>query len=225
MSDSASEEEYVTCSTYINPMMCEYEGERSEMGERHGKGTAIYENGDRYVGDYQHGKRHGEGVYYFLKAVYKGQFKDGKRDGVGSMVYPDGSKYDGEWKNGKKHGKGVYYFANGDEWEGTWQNDEKHGICTYTYAETGSKFSAKWVDGTQNGMGEWIHFNHRYKGWFRDCMPIGHGKYIFNNSSCEQYGYYTVMDIVQQVDKRMELVGREPAWFPKMIKFSLANCV
>ena len=41
----------------------EYEGERNESEERHGLGKAILPNGDKYDGQYENGKRHGNGTY------------------------------------------------------------------------------------------------------------------------------------------------------------------
>ena len=41
----------------------EYEGERNEREERHGFGKAILPNGDKYEGQYENGKRHGNGTY------------------------------------------------------------------------------------------------------------------------------------------------------------------
>lgn len=40
--------------------MQEYEGDRNEVGQRHGVGKAVFPNGDIYQGQYEHGKRHGE---------------------------------------------------------------------------------------------------------------------------------------------------------------------
>lgn len=40
-----------------------YDGERNEREERHGKGRAILPNGDIYEGEYENGKRHGNGIY------------------------------------------------------------------------------------------------------------------------------------------------------------------
>ena len=45
------------------PYLGEYEGERNERDERHGYGRAKLPNGDTYEGYYEHGKRHGKGVY------------------------------------------------------------------------------------------------------------------------------------------------------------------
>jgi len=45
------------------PYLGEYEGDRNENEERHGKGKAKLPNGDIYEGEYLHGKRHGHGTY------------------------------------------------------------------------------------------------------------------------------------------------------------------
>lgn len=52
------------------PYLGEYEGERNEKDERHGKGQARLPNQDTYEGQYEFGKRHGEGIYrYMLKRL------------------------------------------------------------------------------------------------------------------------------------------------------------
>jgi hypothetical protein len=53
---------------------------------KHGKGTDIFANGDRYSGDYVNGKPNGFGTY----------------------TWANGSYYEGEFKNGLKHGKGKW---------------------------------------------------------------------------------------------------------------------
>jgi len=45
-------------------------------------------------------------------SVYNGEWEDGKRHGQGIYRYINGDYYDGEWKDGRKHGKGFYLFAN-----------------------------------------------------------------------------------------------------------------
>ena len=42
-----------------------YEGGRNAGGERHGHGEATHKNGDKYVGEYDTGMRHGFGKYKF----------------------------------------------------------------------------------------------------------------------------------------------------------------
>lgn len=53
---------------------------------KHGRGSDIFANGDRYNGEYKNGKPDGKGIY----------------------TWANGSYYDGEFKNGLKHGKGKW---------------------------------------------------------------------------------------------------------------------
>jgi len=48
-----------------------YEGEKKDGDAtlQHGKGKATYPNGDVYEGEYQEGKRHGQGTYRWIKMV------------------------------------------------------------------------------------------------------------------------------------------------------------
>ena len=38
---------------------------------------------------------------------YVGEFKDGWRHGQGTETYANGNKYVGEWKDSKRHGQGM----------------------------------------------------------------------------------------------------------------------
>lgn len=50
-----------------------------------------------YVGHYDRGSRHGEGLYVFKNgARYKGTWQRGLKHGRGLFHYPDGSYYDGK---------------------------------------------------------------------------------------------------------------------------------
>lgn len=51
------------CQTYV------YEGEKhpEDPTQQHGKGKAVYANGDEFSGEYKEGKRHGAGVYKWVK--------------------------------------------------------------------------------------------------------------------------------------------------------------
>ena len=55
-------------------------------------GTYIWENGDKYVGEWKNDKYHGQGTF----------------------TWENGDKYVGEWKNNKRHGKGklIKKYAN-----------------------------------------------------------------------------------------------------------------
>nr|AAZ75691.1 TSGA2 [Mus musculus] len=192
----------------------EYEGERNEVGERHGQGKARLPNGDTYEGNYEFGKRHGQGTYKFKNgARYIGDYVKNKKHGQGTFIYPDGSRYEGEWADDQRHGQGVYYYVNNDTYTGEWFNHQRHGQGTYLYAETGSKYVGTWVHGRQEGAAELIHLNHRYQGKFINKNPVGPGKYIFD-VGCEQHGEYCLTDMERGEAKEEEetLVNIVPKW-------------
>ena len=99
-----------------------------EKGQMHGKGALVYPNNERYEvrpprlptqrfgctawvaltptqGDFQHGKRHGYGVY----------------------TYADGGRFEGEWIDDKVHGRGVSVYASGNRYEGEWVDGKING--------------------------------------------------------------------------------------------------
>nr|XP_010964839.1 radial spoke head 1 homolog isoform X2 [Camelus bactrianus] len=191
----------------------EYEGDRNEMGERHGHGKARLPNGDAYEGNYEHGKRHGQGTYKFKSgARYVGEYVKNKKHGQGTFIYPDGSKYEGEWMNDLRHGHGVYYYVNNDTYTGEWFAHQRHGQGTYFYAETGSKYVGTWVNGQQDGAAELVHLNHRYQGKFLNKNPVGPGKYVFD-IGCEQHGEYHLTGVEREEEEEEEtLVTVIPKW-------------
>ncbi|KAM7319100.1 radial spoke head 1 homolog [Alexandromys fortis] len=192
----------------------EYEGERNELGERHGNGKARLPNGDTYEGHYEFGKRNGQGVYKFKNgARYTGEYVKNKKHGQGTFIYPDGSRYEGEWADDQRHGHGVYYYINNDTYTGDWFNHQRHGQGTYFYAETGSKYVGSWVNGQQEGAAELIHLNHRYQGKFLNKNPVGPGKYVFD-IGCEQHGEYRLTDVERGEEEEEEetLVNIVPKW-------------
>ena len=94
-----------------------YDGDRNEKGERHGYGKATLPNGDTYEGDYQNGKRHGNGTWV-----------DDQRNGHGTYFYPNGDTYQGEWYQHQRHGHGTYTYAvTGSQFKGIFDEGKKKG--------------------------------------------------------------------------------------------------
>ena len=60
----------------------------------------IYENLDKYEGEFKDDKMNGYGIYTFVDGEqYKGEFKDDNMNGQGVLTYQNGNCYKGEWKN------------------------------------------------------------------------------------------------------------------------------
>ena len=58
---------------------------------------------------------------------YTGQFQNGKKHGNGIYKYPDGVIYDGEWKEGIREGDGVLTYIDGTKLIGKFSNDKYVG--------------------------------------------------------------------------------------------------
>ena len=87
-----------------------------------GKGTYIYDDSSKYVGEYLNGMRHGKGIYSYKDGeMSEGQFKYDKKHGKGKYSYTDGESYEGEYKNDMMHGYGIYIFSDGKVLEGKWE--------------------------------------------------------------------------------------------------------
>ena len=97
----------VLFTSYVTPQSPTYEGGRNQDGKYHGKGTLIWSNGQKYVGEFKDGKWDGQGVFAFFDKSYVGEFKDDEYHGQGTFTFSNVKKYVGEWGNGRKTGEGT----------------------------------------------------------------------------------------------------------------------
>lgn len=66
-----------------------------------GTGEYLYENGDRYKGEFLDGLRNGNGLYVYKNGdSYKGAFLNHLYQGQGTLSYADGTSLSGEWNQG-----------------------------------------------------------------------------------------------------------------------------
>ena len=109
---------------------------------QNGHGVYLYENGDRYEGEYKNGKRHGQGVMEFQSGkhkgdVYKGGYSNGVKSGRGLFTWSSGNTYEGEYKDGEYHGHGV--FKNGKTaFVGKWKEGAPHGYGVQRHIKNGT---------------------------------------------------------------------------------------
>ncbi|MFM2395109.1 MAG: hypothetical protein RLZZ546_3092 [Bacteroidota bacterium] len=91
--------EILNCVQYNGQLT--YEGEYKN-GLADGYGTAIYSNGDKWVGNFKDDSRYGEGIYYWKDGrKFIGKEINGKWEGYGKFYNSNGQLiYEGEYKNG-----------------------------------------------------------------------------------------------------------------------------
>ena len=109
--------------------------------EYDGKGTFRFSSGDVYTGNFKNGKYSGLGVYQYSNgSIYSGGYLNGSKNGYGNIKFQSGNEYEGEFKNGTYNGYGEFKFTNGDTYAGEWLDGEYNGIGTFTYSDGEIKF-------------------------------------------------------------------------------------
>ena len=115
--------------------------------------TLFFENGNKFVGNWNYGNINGFGQYTWEDiGSYKGNWLDGKKHGYGTMIWIDGSKYEGGWAFDEFNGYGTYYYNNGDVYKGEWKNGKKNGRGMFTW-KSGNVYEGNWINGKRTGNG------------------------------------------------------------------------
>lgn len=113
--------------TYLGHFTAGQRGRGAESPpETLSEGTFSYVNGDNYVGQWQDGKKHGQGSYTYAKDGTKlvGEWVTGKIVS-GKWIFPNGTFYSGRFRYNKPFGKGVWVFQNGNQLTGTYDQKEQ----------------------------------------------------------------------------------------------------
>jgi len=96
--DSNSSEDAYAEDDYSN-----YDGEWLK-GLKHGLGTMIFMNGDKYIGNWENDKMVGEGLLEYSDgnpnnySTYRGDWDNNMREGYGELKFRDGRAYNGYWE-------------------------------------------------------------------------------------------------------------------------------
>ena len=156
-----------------------YDGDIKDVSTRHGKGTFIWNNGDKYEGQWKDDIMCGYGKYHFgALIVYEGEFDNNEFNGYGTLSMP-GRTYIGMFKNNNFEGKGKYLFSDGSYYEGEFKTGEYDDQGTFQWA-FGDKYIGQFKNGKMNGIGTYYSkLNYTLYGDFKDK--------IVNNGSLEIY--------------------------------------
>ena len=130
-------------------------------------GTYTWDDGAKYIGEWQNNKSHGQGT----------------------QTWANGDKYVGEWQNDNRTGQGTQTWANGDKYAGEWQNDKRNGQGTYTWGDgewAGDKYVGLYKDGLRHGQGTYTHaIGDTYEGGYKNNLMDGQGTYTYANGRKE----------------------------------------
>ncbi len=133
-----------------------------------GKGTYIYSDGEKYIGEHKNGNPHGQGTYNYADgSIYTGEWKEGDRNGFGTFYYSDESEYagdiySGDWLEDTMHGTGIYTFKSGNTAKVKMQFNDFISACHKGDCENGP--------GILVNEKEWV-----YDGNFKDGKYHGQG--------------------------------------------------
>ncbi len=173
-----------------------------------GKGTMIFANGAKYIGNWKENKSDGLGTFYtpngdkfvvgwkddkvkkqrfitYAKdSKYPGKFKLGndKFNGQGIRIYENGIIYTGKFKESKLDGQGTIIYPNGNSFSGFFKDNNFNGQGTFINIERGDKHIGEWKDSKMNGQGTMIYANgEKYSGEWKNGSRAGQGTYTWPN--------------------------------------------
>ena len=149
-----------------------YKGEIETVNNKlHGFGAHTSTNGEKYVGQFKHGIKDGQGTLTGISGQkYVGQFKDDKPHGFGAYTWTDGGKYVGQYKHGIRDGHGTLTGANGEKYVGQFKDGKLDGQGTYTWTN-GEKYVGQFKHGIRDGQGTHTCLNGVFVGDWNDDVP------------------------------------------------------
>jgi len=122
-------------------------------GVSHAIGTALTPEGWLVKGEFENGKAVGTFIIDYTTEDgqrYFGQAENGKRQGYGVLVATDDDFYAGQFADGLPDGPGIYKGTGGDRYNGDFANGKPNGFGTSIDAE-GNVLQGRFVDGEPVG--------------------------------------------------------------------------
>jgi predicted RNA-binding Zn-ribbon protein involved in translation (DUF1610 family) len=146
-----------------------------------GYGEYYWTNGNIYKGNWENGKRAGEGEYIAEDFTYKGSFADNQFNGLGQYTTEDFT-YLGNFADNLFEGYGEIYWTIGNTYIGNWENGKRVGLGQYTTEVF--TYKGNFADNRFDGYGEMFWANGEiYKGNYVDNKRDGYGEYYWTNGN------------------------------------------
>ena len=146
-------------------------------GKGSGKGRTVWrgEYGEQvYDGALRNGKMHGWATIYQDGNRYEGEYRNGKRQGRWTIRYSNGGSAEGPYVDGKKHGRWTdrYSSGSGGSADTHYVDGKKHGLWIRRLKD-GSRLEAEYSNGSREGRpGVYVTSKgKRYRGtWSEGCF-------------------------------------------------------
>lgn len=123
-----------------------------------GTGTSVNRFGDRYDGEFQGGRYHGQGKMVEPSGrTYEGSWVEGAASGEGVYVSATGLRIEGSFDRGYPTGSVKMTFPNGDVYEGDSDDFTMHGQGKLTRPSTGDVWEGTFERGSLID-GSWMHY-------------------------------------------------------------------
>eukprot|EP00434_Breviolum_minutum_P006548 symbB.v1.2.005781.t1/scaffold289.1/size287290/26 len=160
------------------PPIEEFELPRQSVAIPELRSEFVFENGEKYTGEWIGNERHGTGSHLWPNgARYDGQFRNNQANGDGTFRFPNGGVYEGQWKSDRAHGHGSYRHFDQASYDGQWRNDKQHGEGVELWPD-GARFEGQHREGQKSGKGklQWPD-GSSYEGDFEANTLHGEGVY------------------------------------------------
>ena len=144
-----------------------------------------------YDGNFENGKRSGDGIVYIQDAMITGTLKDEQFVGPVKMRLRGKEKYAGEIMDGKPNGQGTYTVRNGDNASGQFIDGKLSGKIIINYPVIGSTFEGEGTfPGVLNGNGKMMYKNNEiYEGNFVNGLKEGKAVFTMADSTIYETEY------------------------------------
>jgi hypothetical protein len=119
----------------------------------HGKGEETWDNGSRFVGNFNKGRREGYGEFYWNdNSSFKGEFSNHNIEGFGIYKWPDGRMYEGQWMKNKMSGVGIYTWSDEKVYKGQFEDGNRKGFGILDDPD-GTWYVGFWMNSKKEGCG------------------------------------------------------------------------
>ena len=172
----------------------QYQGEVNWINKPNGAGTLVFLNGDKYIGEFDDGRKDGLGTYSWSNhenmEKYVGEFTNDDYGKIGEIFFKGGQIFEGEffteYVDGKfkdiRLRKGVKTLPDGSIYEGVWRRRKNGKISKWKIKGYDKDGEIVLEIHEGNGKGLYVFSDgSKFLGEWKDGLYIGQGTYTWTN--------------------------------------------